>query len=449
MLLDLGIGIKNEKIAMLGKNEYMVEAAQIIDAKGKYILPGLVDPHVHIGYPDWEWCEDCIATTKAAIAGGVTTVMDFLTEENCLKEQNFKNKETFELLSYCDGAFHAAVYTDKHIAQIMEMATDSGVSSFKFYLPFRGPNIAEKNVLDDGKIYEGFKKIANLEAPAIATVHAENIEIVNNLQNKFKKKTGQVNWNDVRPSVCEVESIRRVAFFAKETGCPIYIVHVSTKEGVEEIRKAQLEGIRIVGETCPHYLLLNIENSDRILGKIDPPIRYRDDNDALWEGIRTGVIDCVGSDHSSCALKHKNEFWSATVGFSGVQTILPVMLSEGVNKRRITIEKVAEVCSYNAAKTFGLFPQKGMIQVGADADLVLVDLSLEKTVHADDLYHISDFTPFEGLSFKGWPIATFLRGKLVAQEGRIISGGGVGKYISRFALPKKINRMYINGCGII
>jgi dihydroorotase-like cyclic amidohydrolase len=291
--------------------------------------------------------------------------------------------------------------------------------------------------IDDGIIYMGFREIGKLDFPGVALVHAENIEVFFKLKDEFIANNIDPDWNDTRPNFNEVESIRRVVAFAKATGCALLIVHLSTKEAQEELLRARAEGVTIYGETCPQYLTLTTKNSDRILAKVNPPIRTAEDNEGLWDAIRNDVITMIGSDHAACATKHKQEFWSAVVGFAGIQLLLPIILSEGVNKGKISINKAAAITSYNAAKVHGMYPRKGAIEVGSDADLTVVDLNLEKEVHAKDLLHISDFTPFEGWKLKGWPVATFVRGKQVMKDGAITGDKGYGQVIRRRAGLRK------------
>lgn len=275
-----------------------------------------------------------------------------------------------EQWAYTDVGFHGMIFSEKNIEEIPVVA-EMGVRSFKFFLPYKGPEAVPPAIgIDDGIVYKGFEEIAKLDPPGLALFHAENIEIFFQLKNEFLKEGRDVDWHDTRPNFVEVESIRKMAFYAKETGCPIYVVHMSVREGTAEVLKARAQGVNITAETCPQYLTLT-KHSHRILGKVNPPLRDTLDNDALWEGLRTGVIECLGSDHAPCATKHKTEFWSAVVGFAGVQTLLPVMLSEGVNKGRISLERLVEVACYNNARKFGLLPRKGILQIGSDADLVL------------------------------------------------------------------------------
>jgi len=288
--------------------------------------------------------------------------------------------------------------------------------------------------IDDGILYAGFEKISRLGYPARALVHAENVEIFFMLKKRVLEEArgDDIEWDEVRPEICEIDGIHRVICFARDTRCPVYIVHISTGEGAEAVKRAKEEGLDIRGETCPQYLTLAAWDVDRILGKVNPPIRRnREHQKRLWELINHGVLDCIGSDHAPCSKKHKTDFWNAYVGVAGIQTLLPVMLSEGVNGGRISINKLVEITSYNTARIFGMFPQKGTIEVGSDADLVLIDMEKKTTVHAKHLHHISDFSLFEGKELKGWPVLTMVRGSVVMEEGEVTTKRGGGRYIQR------------------
>jgi dihydroorotase-like cyclic amidohydrolase len=222
----------------------------------------------------------------------------------------------------------------------------------------------------------------------------------------------------------------RIINFAKETNPTCYVVHMTIREGVDITRKAWELGVNMHSETCPQYLTRTRFNVDRILGKVNPPLRAEEDNEALWEGIRQGVVNYVGTDHAPCTKAHKEEFWSAVVGMSGIETFLPAMVSEGVNKGRITWPRLVEVCSANTSKLFG-FTSKGLLSTGFDADVVIVDADKEVTVTNDTLHHIGDFTPFEGMTLKGWPILTMVRGEVVFENGKIVGKLGTGKFLRR------------------
>lgn len=432
--LSAGLAINDGRIVMIARDGLLPEAEREIDARGDYVLPGFIDPHMHVDWPDWDLIEATEASTKAAAAGGYTTVINFLSCPGSLVEFFGDAKKVFEVHSYVDAAFHMAIFTEDQIGEIQKMG-DLGVPSFKFFLPYRGSEVVLPLVgIDDGIVYMGFKEIARMGYPAKAMVHCENIEIVFKLKDRFMRAgdDADLTWDDVRPPVCEYEAIQRMVAFSEDTNCPFYIVHMSTKEGVRELKWARDRGIRVTGETCVQYLTLTARDVDRTLGKVNPPLRKdREHGQRLWEALDEGIVECIGSDHAPCARKHKTDFWTATVGMAGIQTLIPVLLTEGVHKKRITINKLAEICSYNVAKTFGLLPQKGLIEVGADADLVVLDMARKSTVQADKLYHISDFSPFEGRDLTGGVKHTILRGKLIIEDGQVVGKPGNAKFVPR------------------
>jgi len=432
--LSAGLAVNDGQIVMIAPDALLPQAKREISADGEYVLPGFIDPHMHVDWPDWDLIEATRASTKAAAAGGYTTVIDMLSGPGSLVEFFGKAEEIFEAFSYVDAAFHMAIFTEDQITEIPKMG-DLGVSSFKFFLPYRGSEVVSPLVgIDDGIVYLGFKEIAKLGYPAKAVVHCENIEIVFKLKDQLMRvgDNADVSWDDVRPPVCEYEAIKRMVTFSEDTNCPFYIVHMSTKEGVRELKRARDEGVQATGETCVQYLTLTARDVDRILGKVNPPLRKdKEHTERLWEALNEGIVECIGSDHAPCARRHKTEFWTATVGMAGIQTLIPVLLTEGVYKNRITINKLAEICSYNVAKTFGLLPQKGLIEVGADADLVVLDMTKKSTVRADELYHISDFSPFEGRDLTGGVKHTILRGNVIIEDGQVVGEPGVGKFVPR------------------
>jgi len=429
-----GIAVCEGKIVAIANDDMLPEAKRVIDAKGKYVIPGGIDPHVHVDWPQWDFTEGTISTTKAAAAGGITTIINHLSGPESLVEIFEKRKPIIEKHSFVDAAFHIGIFTPQQVEEIPIVAR-LGVSSFKFFLPYRGTEVVPPLVgIDDGILYAGFEMISRLGYPARALVHAENVEIFFMLKKRVLEdgRGDEIEWDEVRPEICEIDGIQRVICFARDTGCPVYIVHISTGDGAEALKHAKEEGIDIRGETCPQYLTLSAGDVDRILGKVNPPIRRnREHQKRLWELIDRGVLDCIGSDHAPCAKKHKADFWNAYVGVAGIQTLLPVMLSEGVNSGRISINKLVEITSYNTARTFGMFPQKGTIEVGSDADLVLIDMEKKTKVHAQHLHHISDFSLFEGKELRGCPVLTMVRGSIVMEEGEITIKKGVGRYIPR------------------
>lgn len=429
---EADVAVKDGIICSVSKKGTLPPARRVINAEGLYVMPGVIDPHVHIGYPDWPFIDDCRATTMAAASGGVTTIIHYLIHPKSLVAAAEKRAKEFEANSYVDGSFHALIYFDEHIREIPSLFKQ-GITSFKFYLPYRGEAaLPPYGPVDDGLVYCAFQEIAKLPPPALALVHAENIEIYFKLKKRLMESgRNDATWSDARPAFIEEEAMRRMAFLAKAASCPLYIIHMSIGAGVRAIEEARASGSRIYSETCPHYLALT-GKSLGALGKVDPPLREAEDCAKLWEGIGSGRIDCIGSDHASSSFKHKRGgLFEALSGFAGVETLLPVMLSEGVNAKKISIEKLVEVCCANPARIFGLYPRKGAIRVGSDADIVLVDPGAKSTIKAEKLHHISDFTPFEGLEVRGLPVLTMIRGKVVMEAGEIVAPCGYGRFLRR------------------
>jgi dihydropyrimidinase len=434
---DADLAIKHGKILAiiesLGADS--IQAKEVIDAKGKYVLPGVIDPHVHLGFgaghKEWE------TETRSAAIGGVTTIINYLTSSSSYEDVFFENKEAGEKTSYIDFAFHFTVMGDNHICGLEKYVNELGVTSFKLLMNIRGEEGAYLGVkgIDDGYMYDFFRNVARLKR-CIVCLHAENIEIVWRLRKQIME-TGRddlLAWMECRPGFVEAESICRAAFFAKLTKCPIYIVHLSGKEGLKEIERSKyfLGDIPIHVETCPHYLTHTSNMDLGSVGKVNPPLRKMEDIEALWRGISTGLIDTFGSDHLARKKDSKiGSIWKASAGFPGIAMTLPVLLSEGVNKGRIPINKVVEITSYNVAKIFGCYPKKGSIQPGSDADLVLVDLNLEKEVTSADLESFAGWSLYEGWKLKGWPVITILRGNVVMKDGKVVSEKGYGKFIKR------------------
>ncbi|MHA1840139.1 MAG: dihydroorotase [Candidatus Ranarchaeia archaeon] len=435
-----GIAIDEGRIVAIGKNSNLPKADTVIDAKGNYVLPGIVDPHSHLGHsPTGSSFEEWKATvyrqmqteTVSAAAGGVTTLFTLIGQGEKIPFEVAINK--VEQNALVDMAFHIGIGSTEHLEAIQSYV-DAGITSFKFHM-VEYPNF-RVSAADDGLIFLGLEKIRGLGTCAVPMFHCENLSLYKRLKEVLKSqgRTGLTAWADSRPNFSEEEAMRKVIFFAETLQTRLYIVHMSIKEGVTLIAKAKNRGVNVVAETCPHYLTLTTSESDELTRKINPPLREKEDINALWTGIRHGVIDCVGSDHV-VAMKESQlalGLWDAhNVGFAGTEMILPVMLSEGVNQRQIPLGRIVEICSQNPAKVFGIYPQKGIIQIGADADLVVVDLKKEVKVTNDVLHSESDYTVYENRTFKGWPILTLVRGTVVAENGEITGKPGHGHYLRR------------------
>jgi dihydroorotase (multifunctional complex type) len=436
-MVSAGIAIDNGKIIAIGKDAHLPDSRRTIDAKGNYVLPGIVDPHVHIGL--FHSFQEEIYETAAAAYGGITTVGNYVGQVASLQMGSYEGsfekwKDIWERGSLVDAFFHGSALSGVNIDEILINAKRYGITSYKFMMHRKGPD-AEKlgsEQQDDWFLWTGFAKLGSLGYPVRAMVHAENIDIIYRVS-AVAKATGRndlVAWDEARPGFCEVLDIERAISIARVTGAPLYVVHVSYGDSVGVISKAKADGVDVVAETCPHYLVLTKYHEFGPLGKVQPPLRDEQSAERLWQGIREGIIECIGSDHCSTTRATKQSLWEATPGMPGLETFLPIMLSEGVNKGKITLEKLVEICCYNNARVFGLYPMKGTISIGSDADIVIVDLDKkvklnEQTSH----YCIADYCPYEGWEIKGWPILTMLRGKILVEDGEIVAQPGVGRYI--------------------
>lgn len=287
--------------------------------------------------------------------------------------------------------------------------------------------------MTDGILYDAMLILKEYKG-ALPCIHAENIELIWSIRKRLinQGRSDPTAWSDSRPDFTESEYVRRALFLSELTGCPIYIVHLSSKKGLEELKASRPHYSRVFVETCPQYLTHTKELMIDNLLKVNPPIRSKEDIDALWDGIKDGYIQTLGSDHiTSKTESKKGSIWDASLGFAGTATLLPVLLSEGVHKRKISLEKVAEITSYNVAKIFNLYPKKGSIKIGSDADLTIIDLEKEKIVKHAMLNSSSDFSIYENWHLKGWPILTMVRGNVVMRDGEVIGKRGFGKFIKR------------------
>ena len=434
-----GIAIHNGKIVAITDDEHLPEAARMIDAGGNYVLPGIVDIHVHIGL--YHPFEDEIKDTVAAAFAGSTTLGTYVGMGASAQKDTYAAsfgqwKEVWEKNSVVDAFFHGGIISETNIGEITTNARSYGITSYKFMMVSKGAEAVQMGnaETDDGFMWQGFKNIAALGYPARAMVHAEDIEVIQRIlpQVAATRRQDLAAWDEARPGFCETLDVERAIALARATGVPLYIVHVSNAASVDIIAKARAEGVDVVGETCPQYLALTKFASLGPLGRINPPLRDEACQERLWQGIREGTIQCVGSDHCSTTREMKKDLWQAPSGSPGLAALLPVMLSEGVNKGRITLEKLVEVCCYNNARISGIYPQKGTIQVGSDADLVIVDLDKEVRLTVEKAnYTVADYCPYDGWEVKGWPILTMLRGNILVEDGRLVTKPGLGRYIPR------------------
>lgn len=422
------IAVADGRILAVGEKKSLPDAKQEINADGKYVLPGIVDPHAHLGYMDT--LEALATETRAAACGGVTCLgVYILALRDGIVKQFPDFKKRFETESFIDAFWHLMVIDAITTEEIEKCPEELGIASFKFNMGYKGPHadLIGITATDDGAVFKGFRMISKMEPPALAACHTENIDIHLMLRDELiaqGRKDFQV-WNESRPPFVEAECMRRAIYLAKSANCPLYIPHITIAEGVDILAEAHREGVQVIGETCPQYLTHNNEEPAQVLldhpacGCVNPPLRDKHCNEGLWEGIKNGQIQCIGSDLAPTTLEMKgDDIWNAPMGLGNVsELILPIMLSEGVHKGRISIEKVVEICSQNPARIFGVYPQKGSLEVGSDADIAIVDMEKQKTVSPDTLYSMCDWTIYDGWTLTGWPTHTILRGNIIVENG--------------------------------
>jgi D-hydantoinase len=408
------------------------DAERTIDCEGKVAMPGAIDAHVHVYSPGW--LEDNFRTgTSAAAAGGVTTILDMPSEDPnpTNNVQSFVEKQrTAEKDAIVNfGLYGGEIRTETDVAQIGAL---SQVGAIGYKLILGGPGF----VKDDAVLYLAFEEIR--KADSIAVVHAENAALVTLFRSRLMSKWHDASaFLDARPQIIEEEALERSISFARAAGNKLHIAHLPSKRGLEMVADAKKEGLPVTTETCPHYLLLSRKDYQRYghLMIVTPPIRELKDQNALWHGLSRGSIDLVATDH--CAYrrlvkdKGKNSVWDTPGGLPGLETLLPLMLTFGVAKGRLSLERLVELVSEQPAKIFGLFPRKGVIRTGADADLTLLDLKSRYRFRADSMRSIGDFSPFDGWEMRGKPVMTIVNGSIVMENGEVFDDEKAGRFVRR------------------
>jgi dihydropyrimidinase len=433
--LKADIGIAGDKIALIGGN-LTQPAEEVYDAAGRTVLPGIFDPHIHIGN-EQSFESEAETETRAAILGGVTTVGIFLRS---LEDSYFQHLPAFRRAmderSYVDSVFHPQIFTEQQIGEIPGYAGQFGIRSFKFYMSGI-PGIV-KSVSDDVLLH-GFRTVASLGEDAVACVHCETGALVDRARSELKLRKPEgtlIDWEDAHPAVAEALAIQTAAYLARIAGAHLYVVHLSSRHGLEVVRAARRAGMRFTVETTTPYLGINSSDPNGFLAKMVPPVRTPEHQAALWEGMLEGSINTVGTDNTSRALATKKPeagLHGSRPGLPALGTHLPALLHYG-RERGVPLEVLIERATRSPARVYGIYPKKGTIAVGSDADLVVVDLDQERVVRARDLQGMSDFSPFEGKRLRGWPVATIKGGKMVAREGKIVAERN-GRYLPRKPAP--------------
>jgi len=438
------IGIKDGRIAALGAD--LGAANEIVDATGKLVLPGGIDSHVHISQPSGPgivMADDFESATRSAAFGGNTMVLPFAMQQKgqSLREVVTEYHRKADGQCYIDVSFHLIIAdaTDAVLGQELPALVHDGYTSFKVFMTYEGLALSDIEMLNVMSVAR--------DTGALVMIHAENYDAIRFLTDRLERagKTEPHHHATSRPIPVEREATYRAISLAELIDVPIMIVHVSNGEAMEEIRRAQQRGLKVYGETCPQYLVLTAKDMEGLNMEgakyvCSPPPRDEASQQACWQGLQQGVFSLFSSDHcpfryddpkGKLTPKGRTSFRWVPNGIPGVETRLPILFSEGVGKGRISLNEFVALTATNHAKTYGLYPKKGTIAIGTDADIAIWDPDREETISQSLMHGGSDYTPYEGIKVKGWPVSTMVRGKFVVRDGQLVGTLGAGAYVTR------------------
>ena len=443
-IIDKNIVVDEGKI--IGLTNEIPSSDKKINADGLVTIPGVIDTHVHYGvYSPIE--RAAASESHVAAIGGITTMMRMLRLGDSYRNSLLAQLNASSNSHYVDYAIHASIFNLKQ-ADDMQYCLENGVASFKLYMNLGGEvghvymdMKPDENLLQEERvevtsevIQKVVKNASLLGCPVL--VHAEDYEQCGCGIKKAKEKNqdGLDAWSESRPTKSEIKSIQTISKFARDSNCILYFAHIGSRHALEQIGEERKNGTKIFVETCPHYLTLSHENQEGYLAKVMPPIRSESDVLSVWNAISQNHVNTIGTDHVANQLKLKlngDTVWDALAGFPGIGTLLPLMLSEGVNKNKITISQLVSLTSMNAAKIFGMYPTKGSLELNSDADITLIDLKKEQKVTSELFGGFSDYIVYDGWKLKGWPVKTIVRGQTIAEDFQVVGKCGYGELVSR------------------
>ncbi|WP_375459211.1 dihydropyrimidinase [uncultured Enterovirga sp.] len=447
------IGIRDGRIVSVADG--VEGAAEEIDASGLLVLPGGIDSHVHIAQdsgPGITMADDFCSATRAAAAGGNTCVMPFAMQK---KGESLRGAvEAYRRLAegscLIDVAFHLIISdpTPEVLGQELPALLKDGFTSFKVFMTYDDLVLSDRQLLD---VFD----VARQEG-ALVMVHAEGYDAIRYMTERLERagETRPIGHALSRPEIVEREAAHRAISHAELVDVPIMIVHVSGREAMEQVRWAQARGLKVYAETCPQYITLTASDMDQVGMEgakyvCSPPPRDEDSQRAIWEGLQQGVFHTVSSDH--CPFRYDDpegklnprgpsSFRWVPNGIPGIETRLPILFSEGVSAGRISLNRFVELTATNHAKLYGLYPRKGSIGIGFDADLTIWDPNRRETIRQADLHHGPDYTPWEGFEVTGWPVTTIAGGRVVFDRGRFVDDAPRGRVLERDLSPYAVPR---------
>ena len=435
------IGIANGKIESLVPHGSKIKGKEVIDVKDHIIFPGIIDVHLHLGHGSDisrpKVPSDAEIETSGAAKGGITCMVPYLMATDPF-ENIFDNVLNITKAgSKIDFGYHFIISTEEQLENV-PLYVNMGIPSFKIFMNNRGGEGTRLGLpdLDDGFLFRLLESAAN--SGGMVCPHPENIEVAWVLRERAMNsdptgKEGLYSWDATRPDFVEADAVQRAGMFATVTGAPLYIVHTSSGLALETGLSLRKSGSRIFLETCPHYLTHDVNWTGKDVGKINPPLRHKMDCERLWQAVENGDIDTIATDHVHRDISSKQGgIWKASPGCPGMETLLPIMLTEGFHRRNIPLLRIAELLSSNPAKLMGLGHRKGSISVGMDADFAIVNLNNEWLVQRHEIISSAGYSIYEDWAMKGKVRDTIVRGKAIWRNYQPVSNvKGWGEFVPR------------------
>lgn len=431
-IIESDVAVDQGKIVGISKETNLPKADTVLNVCGLFVLPGIIDAHVHVCDPGFIR-ESFRTGTAAAAAGGVTTIIDMASSAQLRTSSVVmlkRKREMAEKESFVDfGLYGGEISDEKDLVEIGDLVR-AGVVGFGEIMM-----CGDMPVKNDEILLEAFRLISR--AKSVAAVHAEDNSVLTDLKQRMvsKGRKDVMAFADARPKEAEIQAIAKALILSRKANVSLHVCHLSTREGLDSIRGAKARGMHVTTEVCPHHLFLTRDSYTELGPHVvtTPPLRTKYDAHALWSGLYDGNVDLVVSDH--CAFKKKEkdvglqDVWKTPPGVPGLETLALVMLGKGVNEGKISLEKFVKASSENPAKIFGLYPKKGTLQKGSDADMLVVDLHKQHKIKAEDMKCVADYTPYEGWIVNADHVMTLVRGRIVAKDGEIVGKMGYGNFV--------------------